>query len=80
MWYISAREKLTRFKCRRLRNNEEKEEEFEEGAKRKKTPKIKETENNVFKEERDAFRVTLKDFTSLAQYIQNEMDQDCLVA
>lgn len=52
MWYISAREKLTRFKWRRLRNNEEKrEEEFEEGAKsKKKNPKIKKTENNVFKE------------------------------
>lgn len=51
-----------------MRNNEKKrDDKFREGVKRKKG-KNKENKNNVFKQGRDAFRVELKGFTSLAQH------------
>lgn len=47
------------------------DEEFREGVKRKKEKAIiKENKNNVFGQGRDAFRVELKDFTSLAQHVR----------
>lgn len=56
---------LTRFKWRKSKKWGEKRWGFKEGAENKgEKTKIKEKENNVFKQGTDAFRVAVEDFIS----------------
>lgn len=82
VWCISARGTLTRFKWRKSKKWGEKGWGFKEVAESKgKKTKIKEKENNVSKQGRDAFRVAVKDFISLAQRLPGglQMSQNLVI-